>query len=97
MRDADLIIFCGYSFPEADIHIKYMLKRVQTSRNNKPLKIMVVNNHKNKLLSALKKEEKRYKRFLGNDVIFTNASFQEFAENPNKYISLAFFKNRLDK
>ena len=97
LRDADLIIFCGYSFPEADIHIKYMLKRVQTSRNNKPLKIMVVNNHKNKLLSALKKEEKRYKRFLGNDVIFTNASFQEFAENPNKYISLAFLKNPLDK
>lgn len=91
LRKADLIIFCGYSFPEADIHIKYMLKRVQTSRNKKPLKIMVFNNHENKLESALKKEEMRYKRFLGEDIIFTKHSFQDFAMDPYKYIS--FIKN----
>jgi hypothetical protein len=28
------IIFCGYSFPDADLHIKYLLKRVQTNRND---------------------------------------------------------------
>lgn len=87
LRKADVLIFCGYSFPEADIHIKYMLKRVQTSRNNKPLKIIVFNNHENKLISTLEKEEKRYKRFLGNDIIFTKDSFQDFAMNPFKYIN----------
>lgn len=88
LRKADVIIFCGYSFPEADIHIKYMLKRVQTSRNNNPLRIIVFNNHKNKSNSVLKKEEMRYKRFLGEDIIFTKASFQDFAMDPYKYISL---------
>ena len=94
LRKADLIIFCGYSFPEADIHIKYMLKRVQTSRNNKPLKIMVINNHENKLISTLKKEEMRYKRFLGEDIIFTRASFQDFAKEPYKYINLTENSNK---
>lgn len=88
LRDSDLIIFCGYSFPDADIHIKYMLKRVQTSRNNKPLKFMVINNHEKKILSVLKKEEMRYKRFLGKNIIFTKASFQDFATNPIKFINL---------
>lgn len=87
LRKADLIVFCGYSFPEADIHIKYMLKRVQINRNS-PLKIMVFNNHENKLTSILNKEENRYKRFLGEDIIFTKDSFQDFAENPQKYINI---------
>lgn len=88
LRKADVLIFCGYSFPEADIHIKYMIKRVQTSRNNNPLKIIVFNNHKNKLISTLEKEEMRYKRFLGENIIFTRDSFEDFATNPYKYINL---------
>lgn len=89
LRESDLLIFCGYSFPDADIHIKYMLKRVQTSRKKSPLKIMVFNNHKEKSLAVLKKEECRYKRFLGENVIFTKASFQDFATDPEKYINYA--------
>ena len=89
LRKADIIIFCGYSFPDADIHIKYMLKRVQTSRNNNPLKFIVFNNHKNKSISVLKKEEMRYKRFLGKDIIFTKDSFEDFAIDPYKYINIA--------
>ena len=30
----------------------------------------------------------RYKRYLGEDIIFTKASFQDFATDPYKYISL---------
>lgn len=86
LRDSDILIFCGYSFPEADMHIKYMLKRVQTSRNKPPLKIMVFNNHQGKKEDSLKKEEARYKRFLGEHVVFTNKSFQDFAKNPGMYI-----------
>lgn len=33
LREVNHIIFCGYSFPDADIHIKYLLKRVETNRN----------------------------------------------------------------
>lgn len=88
LRNSDILIFCGYSFSEADIHIKYMMKRVQTSRKKDPLKIMVFNNHEKKQESALRKEMDRYKRFLGEDVIFTNKSFQDFSKNPMKYITL---------
>ncbi|RDY24276.1 hypothetical protein CHF27_004120 [Romboutsia maritimum] len=87
LRETDILVFCGYSFPEADIHIKYMLKRIQTSRKKPPLKIMVFNNHSKKYKSSLKKEEFRYKRFLGEDVIFTKNSFQDFATDPMKFIN----------
>ncbi|MEF9990635.1 MAG: SIR2 family protein [Romboutsia sp.] len=86
LRNTDILVFCGYSFPDADIHIKYMIKRVQTSRKKPPMKIIVFNNHFNKKEDSLIKEEERYKRFLGEDVIFTNNSFQDFASNPMKYI-----------
>ena len=32
------------------------------------------------------KEEERYKRFLGEDIIFTKYSFQDFCQNPLEYI-----------
>lgn len=86
LRETDLLVFCGYSFPEADMHIKYMLKRVQTNGRKTPLKIMVFNNHSQKQRITLKKEERRYKRFLGEDVIFTDNSFQDFSMNPLNFI-----------
>lgn len=89
LRESDLLIFCGYSFADADIHIKYMIKRVQTSRKKPPLKIMVFNKYEGKKKSSLKKEEERYKRFLGKDVIFTNNSFQDFCENPMYFVNMA--------
>ena len=89
IRDSDVIVFCGYSFPEADMHIKYLLKRVQTSRKKDNLKVIVVNNHSKKRRSIREKEKNRYKRFLGKDVIYTTYSFEEFADNPKKIIDLA--------
>lgn len=86
LRKCDVLVFCGYSFPDADIHIKYMLKRVQSSRKKPPLKIIVFNNHEGKEEDSLSKEEDRYKRFLGSDVIYTRSSFQDFAKDPLKYI-----------
>ncbi|MGL4912892.1 MAG: SIR2 family protein [Romboutsia sp.] len=86
LRKCDVLVFCGYSFPDADIHIKYMLKRVQSSRKKPPIKIMVFNNHEGKKEDSLEKEEERYKRFLGNDLIYTRNSFQDFASNPLMYL-----------
>ncbi|MFQ9287062.1 MAG: SIR2 family protein [Intestinibacter bartlettii] len=89
LRESDLLIFCGYSFPEADMHIKYLLKRVQTSRLKEKLKVIVVNNHAKKRNSLREKEKNRYERFLGKDVVYTEYSFEEFAKNPKKIIDLA--------
>ncbi len=89
IRDSDVIVFCGYSFPEADMHIKYLLKRVQTSRKKDNLKVIVVNNHSKKRRSIREKEKNRYERFLGKGVVYTEYSFEEFAKNPKKIIDLA--------
>ena len=86
LRESDLLIFCGYSFSDADIHIKYMIKRVQTSRKKAPLKFMVFNSYEGKREDSKKKEEERYKRFLGEGVIFTDNSFEEFASDPVRFI-----------
>lgn len=88
LRKSEVLVFCGYSFPDADIHLKYMIKRVQTSRKNKPLRIMVFNNYVGKKEDSLKKEEERYKRFLGEDVQFTEYSFQDFCKRPIEFISM---------
>ena len=86
LRESDLLIFCGYSFSDADIHIKYMIKRVQTSRKKAPLKFMVFNSYEGKREDSKRKEEERYKRFLGEEVIFTDNCFEEFVSDPLRFI-----------
>lgn len=81
LRRAQHVVFCGYSFPDADIHIKYLLKRAQTNREV-PLKVTVVNNHAGKKPSDSEQEEGRYKRFLGAGVNYTSQSFEDFVANP---------------
>lgn len=83
LRDAQKIVFCGYSFPDADIHLKYLLKRVELYRNRN-LEIVVVNNHPGKS-DFLKTEERlRYKRFFKDSqgINYSEQSFQEFCDNP---------------
>lgn len=81
LRKVNHIIFCGYSFPEADIHIKYLLKRAQTNRDGQ-LDFTVINHYVGKQPDEVQQEECRFKRFLGNCVDFTKISFEEFAANP---------------
>jgi hypothetical protein len=81
LRKVNHIIFCGYSFPDADIHIKYLLKRAQTNRDT-PLKVTVVNNHPGKGETDAQHERNRYMRFLGNAVKYTDLSFEDFAADP---------------
>ena len=63
LRKVNHIIFCGYSFPDADIHIKYLLKRAQTNRDG-TLRITVINQHPDKDPELSKQEKQRYERFL---------------------------------
>jgi hypothetical protein len=75
------IVFCGYSFPDADIHIKYLLKLAQTNRDA-PMRYTVINHFKDKRKEESGQEEYRFKRFLGPEVNYTTLSFEKFAGNP---------------
>jgi hypothetical protein len=44
---ADRIVFCGYSLPDADMHVKYLMKRAEVNRPQPP-DVYVVNNHHKK-------------------------------------------------
>jgi hypothetical protein len=80
---ADHIIFCGYSFPDADMHIKYLLKRVQINRRRPgTLRFTVINHHPDKRPGQVKDETSRYTRFLGSKVNFTKHSFDNFVSAP---------------
>ena len=85
LQHAKHIIFCGYSFPDADTHIKYLLKRAQTN-SMQPMRFTVVNNFPRKNPKVSADESARYKRFLGRSVDYTNLSFQQFAADPLKVI-----------
>jgi hypothetical protein len=54
LRDIKKFIFCGYSFPDADLHVKYLLKRMQTGGgSNRSTKFIIINNHKGKKGGAI--------------------------------------------
>ena len=81
LHKAERIFFCGYSFPDADIHIKYLLKRMELYKSRPP-RIFVINNHKDKQDQEKKNEKERYERFFkkSSRVEYTELSFQEFCE-----------------
>lgn len=88
LRDTEHVIFCGYSFPDADMHIKYAFKRREIVGNPKSLEISVVNNHAGKEKLRKDEEESRFSRFFTCKVNYTNLSFDEFAIEPNSLISM---------
>jgi len=81
LRKVEKIFVCGYSFPDADIHIKYLLKRAEQFKGKTP-KIFVVNNHQNKTEQQKREEEQRFLRFFGNkkNIHYTDFSFEKFAD-----------------
>jgi len=86
LRKVNHVIFCGYSFPDADIHIKYLLKRAQTNRNGR-LIFTVFNHYPGKDPKEAERERYRYERFLGCEVEYTTKSFSEFAADPIQIMS----------
>lgn len=79
LRNSKKIFICGYSLPDADLHIKYLLKRAELLNNNSP-EFFIVNNHKNKSKDNLKKERKQFLQFFKhkNNVHYTDLSFEDF-------------------
>ncbi|XEQ93472.1 hypothetical protein SCACP_23460 [Sporomusa carbonis] len=85
LRDVGHLIFCGYSFPDADMHIKYLIKRIQTNRTDQ-LRITVVNNYPGKKQEKAVEEKKRYTRFLGTHICFTNNTFEDFCRRTEVFL-----------
>ena len=87
LLNVEKVIFCGYSFQDADIHIKYLLKRIQKNRDeNLKISFIVINNHEGKSRESASEEKNRYIRFLGRSVEYTDYSFDNFAKNPEKFV-----------
>ncbi|MDX2109646.1 MAG: SIR2 family protein [Verrucomicrobiota bacterium] len=90
LRDANHLIFCGYSFPDADIHFKYLLKRAeinQPEHSSNYLEVFIINEHPGKSVQQRNDEKDRYLRFFRNKglVHWTKLSFRDFADNPSAY------------
>lgn len=82
LRTAKRIIFCGYSFPDADIHIRYLLKRAELY-NHRGFQVYVINHHRSKSLKEAQNEANRYKRFFKNKgaVHYLKGSFERFCKS----------------
>jgi hypothetical protein len=87
LREAQHVIFCGYSFPDADLHFKYLLKRAEINRPGNPPEVFVVNEHSGKDMYQRKTEQDRFFRFYTNKglVRWTDLSFENFAASPERY------------
>jgi len=77
LREAERLVFCGYSLPDADLHFKYLLKRSEVNRGSTP-EIFILNNHRGKSMAQKRDEEARYRRLFNQQrrVHYTNLSFQ---------------------
>jgi NAD-dependent SIR2 family protein deacetylase len=84
LKKANRIVFCGYSFPDADMHIKYLLKRAEVNRVGEAPEVFIVNEHKGKKKQGREMEMDRYMRFFRqkDKVHWTKLSFKQFAANP---------------
>jgi NAD-dependent SIR2 family protein deacetylase len=92
LRDCTHMVFCGYSLPDADMHVKYLIKAAQVNRavTGDELQISIVNGYAGKLSSEIQLETDRYSRFFGLDrVTNTGLSFADFANDPGAILGRA--------
>jgi hypothetical protein len=80
LLQAKQLVFCGYSLPDADMHVKYLLKRTEVNRT-KPIDVFIVNEHAKKRRAERREEKARYVRMFSktNRVIYTKLSFEDFS------------------
>jgi hypothetical protein len=87
LKLASRIVFCGYSFPDADMHIKYLLKRAEVNRMGEAPEVFVVNRPNEQSAGdwGNTDERTRYMRFFRqkDKVHWTKLSFEQFAADPN--------------
>jgi hypothetical protein len=83
LAEAEDWIICGYSFPDADIHVKYLMKRAEVN-SARSRRVIICNEDKSKDSDARKEEQRRFERFFGplTKVLYRSLSFEQFAANP---------------
>nr|WP_246169687.1 SIR2 family protein [Alkalibaculum sporogenes] len=85
LYEVDNIIFCGYSFPDADLYIKFIIKRAEMYKQ-RPFRVKIINNYEGKSIEKIEIEKKKYELFFNGEVIYEKISFQEFSRVPQQYI-----------
>jgi hypothetical protein len=82
LLSAKRIVFCGYSLPDADIHIKYLLKRAELNRSTRPADIFVVNDHGTKTDDDRRAEIMRFRGLFQDParVRFKKLGFEDFCD-----------------
>lgn len=82
LRKSGKVFFIGYSLPESDFHIRYLLKKSLHRSGEKGPEIIIITHSENKEDSPL---HLRYQRFFGS-VRLEPIGFETFAENPCRYL-----------
>jgi len=77
LRDAGKVVFIGYSLPDADYHIKYLL---QKALYRMPRPEIVVVDLKPADAALPTGEEVRYKRLFGPDISYHIGGFAEYVD-----------------
>lgn len=62
IREVSKVYICGYSFSDADIHVKYLLKRAEMF-NKKTPEIYIINCYEGKTEADVNNEKDRFNRF----------------------------------
>lgn len=83
--NSDYLIFIGYSFPDADLHLKYIIKKAFQFRP-KSRKVIVIekeskDGHDSKLLDTYLRYERIFK-----EIYFIPIGFEKFVKSPFKYL-----------
>ena len=82
LRNAERIFFIGYSMPEADIHIKYLLKKSLFRRCRPHPKIVIIDKEDH---TEYSNEYRRYRRLFG-ETEYHPIGFENFATNVGDYL-----------
>lgn len=78
LRDAEQVVFIGYSLPDADFHIKYLLQKALFQLPQP--KIVVVDYKRDYQPDQPSPEELRYKRLFGPDITYFTGGFERYVD-----------------
>ncbi len=77
LEKAEQVVFIGYSLPDADFHIKYLLQR---GLNHNPQPKIVVVDYKAQDAARPTEEEVRFKRIFGPDITYLTNGFCRYVD-----------------
>jgi len=81
LQKADEIFFIGYSLPESDVNVRYLLKK-GLYRKNEYVEVNIIN-----LAGQDSLERKRYRRLFGNSIHYDEKiDFEEFVDKIEEFI-----------